>query len=228
MRIKQIKSYLVKLAVLTALYCGIILANAPNISAQFTFNGDFDKTFAAPNGYYVEPQNNFPADTVNPARRTYLFTGDYAPDGSVIAGGRIERNGGDFWLRKFTASGVPDASFGGGTGYVRTVFSTDFTGVEGNSLPTVLKRQADGKIVFGGVCDVLKDQANSTANTAFGTDLCLVRYNADGSIDSGFGNNIVQWSNGPNITYSQFVGAGRVATQTTTRESGLLGGTGLS
>ena len=217
-----------KLFLLTAAFCSLFSAYSLEVFAQFTFNGDYDRTFGAPNGYYVEPQNNFPADTTNPARRTYFFTGDYAADGSIIAGGRIERSsGGDFWLRKFTASGAPDASFGG-TGYVRTVFSTEFNGNEGNSLPTVLKRQPDGKIVFGGVCDILRDQANSNANISFGTDWCLVRYNADGSIDSSFGNNIVQWSNGPNITYSQFVGAGRVATQTNIRESGLLGGAGLS
>ncbi len=207
----------------------MVLVAADGASAQFTFSGDYDRSFGAPNGYFVEAQNNFPADTVNPARRTYLFTGDYAADGSVIAGGRIERsNGGDFWLRKFTISGAPDASFGGGMGYVKTVFSTEFNGLEGDSLPTVLKRQPDGKIVFGGICNVQRDQANSNANINFGVDWCLVRYNADGSIDSGFGNNIVQWSNGPNITYSQAVGPGRVATQTNTRDSGLLGGTGLS
>ena len=218
-----------KLFLTTAMFCGLFGANSLNAFAQFTFTGDYDRTFGAPNGYFVEPQNNFPADTINPARRTYLFTGDYASDGSVIAGGRIEKNsGGDFWLRKFTLSGAPDASFGGGTGYVRTVFSTEFTGTEGDSLPTVLKRQPDGKIVFGGVCNVQRDQANSNANTNFGVDWCLVRYNADGSIDSSFGNNIVQWSNGINITYSQFVGAGRVATQTNLRENGLLGGAGLS
>jgi uncharacterized delta-60 repeat protein len=206
-----------------------IFGASRQIFAQFTFIGDYDRTnFAAPNGYYVEPQNNYPVDTTTPNHRTYLFTGELNPDGSIIAGGRIEKSsGGDFWLRKFTASGAVDASFGG-MGYVRTVFSTDFSGNEGNSLPTVLKRQSDGKIVFGGVCDVRRDQSNSTANTDFGVDWCLVRYNADGSIDNGFGNNIVQWSNGPNITYSQAVGAGRVATQTNIRESGLLGGAGLN
>ncbi|MBC7798644.1 MAG: hypothetical protein H7Z37_17380 [Pyrinomonadaceae bacterium] len=81
---------------------------------------------------------------------------------------------------------------------------------------------------MGGICDVMRDANNQNSNIGFGVDWCLVRYNSDGSIDSSFGNNVVLWSNGPNITYNQAVGAGRVATQTSVRENGLLGGTGLS
>ena len=92
--------------------------NCLNTFAQTTFVGDFDRdNFAAPNGYFVEPRDNFPQDTTNPARNANLFTGELNPDGTIIAGGRIARPAGtgDFWLRKFTASGAPDTSFGGGT-----------------------------------------------------------------------------------------------------------------
>ncbi len=200
-----------------------IFGASGQVFAQFTFTGDFDRAnFAAPNGYFVEAQNNFPGDPM-PNRTAYLFTGELNPDGSIIAGGRIERNGGDFWLRKFTASGAPDTSFGGGTGFVRTIFYGDESmGSNSSSLPSVLKRQADGKIVFGGVC-----AANAPGIPGFGSDFCLVRYNADGSIDTGFGNNTVLVSNGPNITLSFPVGAGRVITQTNTRDSGLFSGAGL-
>jgi len=210
---------------MTAAFCGLFLANSLEAFAQFTFSGDYDKTFAAPNGYYIEPQNNFPADATNPNRRTYLFTGDYAPDGSIIAGGRIERTGsGDFWLRKFTASGAVDTSFGG-TGYVRTIFyGNESMGSNSNSQPTVLKRQADGKIVFGGTC-----AANAPGIPGFGSDFCLVRYNADGSIDTSFGNTMVTVG-GPaaNNIFTFPVGAGRVITQTGIREDGTFYGSGFS
>ncbi len=210
-----------KLFLVTAALGGLLAANSRQTFAQFTFVGDYDKTFAAPLGYYVEPQNNFPQDATNPNRRTSLFAGDYAPDGSIIAGGRIERNGGDFWLRKFTASGAPDTSFGSGTGYVRTIFYGDESmGSNSSSQPTVLKRQADGKIVFGGICT-----ANAPGIPGFGADFCLVRYNADGSLDTSFGNTTVTVG-GPaaNNIFTFPVGAGRVITQTGIRENGTFYG----
>lgn len=130
-----------KLFLTAAMFSGLLIAYTLETFAQTTFIGDYDRqNFAAPLGYYVEPQNNLPGDAT-PNRQTYMVSGDLNPDGSIIAGGRILRSDkGDFWLRKFTASGAVDTSFGSCNGYVRTVFSTDFVGNGQNSLPTVLKR----------------------------------------------------------------------------------------
>ncbi len=200
-----------------------LLANATTTFAQqqATFVGDYDRAFAAPNGYYVEPQNNDPTIPSNPACSSSLFTGDLNPDGSILAGGRILRgDAGDFWLRKFTASGAVDASFGGGAGYVRTTFFTNTSGYN-NVIPQVLKRQPDGKILFAGHCDGLTSSGNQN-NAFFGSDICVVRYNTDGTLDATFGNNAVRVGFGPGCTstdpnnpctYTFQPGAGKFTTQ---------------
>jgi hypothetical protein len=118
-------------------------------SAQSTFVGDYDTGFAAPLGYYIDPQNPVPPAT--DTNDTHFYTGELLADGSIIAGGRHVNTAGrgDFYLRKFTASGAVDTSFGT-NGFVRTNFHLRNDGVDGNELPQVLKVQQDGKIVFAG------------------------------------------------------------------------------
>lgn len=113
---------------LLAPFCLVIFATVQNVVARFTFIGDYDRTnFAASNGYYVEPQNNLPQDAT-PNRQTYIVSGDLNSDGSTIAGD-------EFGLRKFTASGAVDTSFGGGRSYVRTIWnSTKFDSNRSQSL----------------------------------------------------------------------------------------------
>lgn len=197
----------------------IILGNAASARAQFTFMGDYDKTFAAPLGYYVDPQE--PVPTVS-TFQTLFYTGEYAPDGSIIAGGRhVNATNpvlGTFYIRKFNAAGAPDLAFGS-NGFVRTTF---FTGSVGNQLfpsndtPRVLRVQPDGKILFAGECSGI------TTNDlpAFGNDACVLRYNADGSIDAGFGNVSVLVGGGLGPGGAQVptsiidIGPGRFITQT--------------
>ena len=71
-------------------------------SAEPTYIGDFDTSFAAPLGYYVDPEN--PVTPASDTFQTYFHTGELLPDGSIIAGGRHvdNRPKGDFYLRKFT------------------------------------------------------------------------------------------------------------------------------
>jgi uncharacterized delta-60 repeat protein len=152
-------------------------------SAQSTFVGNYDTSFAAPLGYYVDPEN--PVTPAGGTYQTYFHTGELLPDGSIIAGGRHVDNApkGDFYLRKFTASGAVETSFGTG-GYVRTNFHTGLNGLTGSDTPSVLKLQPDGKIVFAGQCTMV--EPNSTSQ-AFGTDACVMRYNANGTLDQTFG-----------------------------------------
>ncbi len=48
-----------------ALLTVMILGTGSSLSAQFTFMGDYDKLFAAPLGYYVDPQEPDPSVSTN-------------------------------------------------------------------------------------------------------------------------------------------------------------------
>jgi uncharacterized delta-60 repeat protein len=94
------------------------------------------------------------------------------PDGKIIVGGSgFSGNTRDFALARFDANGSIDTSFG-----TNGVVTTDILG--GADTVTGLALQPDGKIVAAG-----------TAETGSTSDFALVRYNADGSIDSTFGTN---------------------------------------
>jgi uncharacterized delta-60 repeat protein len=85
------------------------------------------------------------------------------PDGKVVAAGWTGGSSSNFALVRYNADGSLDTSFGKGKGVVST-------GINGYSeLGIAMALQADGKIVVAG------------------TSGDLVRYNADGSLDAGFG-----------------------------------------
>jgi len=93
------------------------------------------------------------------------------PDGKVLLTGYGLVGGTeDFAMIRFNIDGSLDSSFGNGTGKVTTSIGS---GTEWSYSAVV---QADGKIVLGGTVSGSND------------DFALVRYNADGSLDSGFGN----------------------------------------
>ena len=152
---------------------------------------------------------------------THFYTGELLPDGSIIAGGRHSNTAlrGDFYIRKFTASGAVDTSFGT-NGFVRTNFHLRNDGVDGNDTPQILKVQPDGKIVFAGQCIVFGPDFFN-----FGQDACVVRYNANGTLDSSFGGFPVLASNG-NQTASIPIDPGKVIFQTGIRANGSFGETG--
>jgi uncharacterized delta-60 repeat protein len=203
---------------MTALLVVMILANSISASAQFTFVGDYDRTFNAPLGYYIDPQN--PVAPATDTNDTHFYTGELLPDGSIIAGGRHSNTAlrGDFYIRKFTPSGAVDTSFGT-NGFVRTNFHLRNDGVDGNDSPQILKVQPDGKIVFAGQCVVFGPDFFN-----FGQDACVIRYNANGTLDSSFGGFPVLSSNG-NQTASIPIDPGKVIFQTGIRADGSLNGT---
>ncbi len=188
-------------------------------SAQSTFVGAYDTSFASPLGYYLDPQNPVPPAT--DTNDTHFYTGELLADGSIIAGGRHVNTAlrGDFYLRKFTASGAVDTSFGT-NGFVRTNFHLRNDGVDGNDTPQILKVQPDGKIVFAGQCYVFGSVVE------FGQDACVVRYNANGTLDTSFGGFAVAVSNGPSQTHQVPIDQGKVIFQTGIRGNGLFGATG--
>ena len=99
------------------------------------------------------------------------------PDNSIIVAGfsvGLSSNF-DFALARYNPDGSIDAGFGNGG-----LVTTDVSGglPSGDDFGEDLALQADGKIVVVG---------RSTSNTIL--DFAMVRYNADGSIDSSFVNN---------------------------------------
>ena len=76
----------------------------------------------------------------------------------------------DFALVRYTAAGAIDPTFGSG-GKVITSFGTT-----GSGYARGVVVQADGKIVAGGL-----------SNTSGQNNFTLIRYNPDGSLDTGFG-----------------------------------------
>lgn len=89
-------------------------------------------------------------------------------DGKIIVAGRIDNTLARFTLLRYTASGVLDPTFGTNGEVVTTV------GLGGRV--NALAVQADEKIVAVGTCA-----------GAFKSSFCLARFNADGSLDTGFG-----------------------------------------
>jgi uncharacterized delta-60 repeat protein len=90
----------------------------------------------------------------------------------VVAGSSGEGGKNDFALARYTTDGELDEDFGDG-GKVTTSFTDD------SDSAYALTIQPDGKIVVGG-------EANF-GTSATGQDFALARYNADGSLDEGFG-----------------------------------------
>jgi uncharacterized delta-60 repeat protein len=95
------------------------------------------------------------------------------PDGKVVVAGWTGGNGSNFALVRYNADGTLDTSFGGkARGVVLTQISNS------TDAGWTLALQADGKIVVAGTTA----PRNSPA-----VDLALVRYNADGTLDTNFG-----------------------------------------
>ncbi len=94
------------------------------------------------------------------------------PDGKIIAAGEI----GDFAVARYNTDGTPDLTFGT-AGRVITAFGS------GGSIATAIAIQSDGKIVAAGANYYGFYESDPPPNY----DFFLVRYNADGSLDSTFG-----------------------------------------
>ena len=93
------------------------------------------------------------------------------PDGKIVVASRLSL-GTDFILARYTSDGALDASFGAGG-----IVTTDLGALD---IPKALLFQPDGKIVAAGT-------THSTGQSI--TPIGMARYNADGSLDTGFGVN---------------------------------------
>jgi uncharacterized delta-60 repeat protein len=98
------------------------------------------------------------------------------PDGMIVVAGNTSLSTGvndNFAVQRFTASGNLDTGFGTGGKVV-----TDFSGLSDRANAVLL--QSDGKIVVTG-------WATAGPLVSANQDFAAVRYNADGSLDIGFG-----------------------------------------
>lgn len=95
------------------------------------------------------------------------------PDGKIIAAGAGGNQNSDFALARYHANGTLDSSFG-----MNGTVITPITGLSRESAEEVLL-QENGKIVAVGY---------SYMHGSTTDDFALARYNADGSLDSSFGN----------------------------------------
>jgi uncharacterized delta-60 repeat protein len=94
------------------------------------------------------------------------------PDGKIVAGGDSYMGSRNiFALARYNGNGSLDQSFASG-GKLTTVVGTDLESVLDLAL------QPDGKVLAAGYAD---------PGSGGGSDFALVRYNADGSLDQGFG-----------------------------------------
>ncbi|MDX2688393.1 MULTISPECIES: DUF11 domain-containing protein [Streptomyces] len=126
---------------------------------QYLPDGTLDTAFGGGDGVVTTALSDAP-DVGATARDLTL-----QPDGRIVMIGDVGRTAFDFALARFTADGSLDTTFGGGDGKV----TTDLGGYNWGEAVVV---QSTGKIVASGWS---------------GGRFTLVRYQPDGSLDSGFG-----------------------------------------
>ncbi len=181
-----------------------ILAFGQTVSAQ---QGGLDTTFGGGTGIYQDDQPALPLPSgAGNVGRGYGVN-EILPDGKIIAAGSATKVSSpdnnyysDFVVRRLNADGTIDTSFGT-NGDVQTTFYRWGAGVgqQSNVLFGAMKVQpADGKIIVAGLC-IINDSA-VPGGTALGNDLCLVRYNANGTLDTSFGGGTVfSYGGNPNF-----------------------------
>lgn len=186
----------------------------------FAQQGALDTTFGTNNtGIYQDALPSI-SDMTN-IGRAYGWV-EVLADGKLIVAGSATRSlgGGNFVneivIRRLNADGSPDVTFAGGAGTVQANFLS-FSGTDTNMISTIMRVQpSDGKIVIAANCTI-----NATPppnNNALGSDLCLLRYNANGTIDTSFGGNtVVAYAGNPNFPPQSYtMPAGKVWTYTGT------------
>ncbi|MBD9360635.1 DUF4347 domain-containing protein [Methylomonas fluvii] len=127
----------------------------------------------------VDSVNDAPSFSVGTGRNYSVMSGmqfgnavTQQADGKYILVGWSDGAGTrDFAVARYNTDGTLDTSFGGGNGYVITAIGS------GAEEAQDVKVLANGKILVVGY-----------AENGFGYDVALVQYNADGTLDTSFGN----------------------------------------
>jgi uncharacterized delta-60 repeat protein len=130
--------------------------------ARYNHNGSLDTSFGQL-GKVTSAVGEF---------NSYSWGSTLQNDGKILIAGRATKDGSqDFAIVRYNPDGTLDTQFGSNGKVVTPVSPGDDWGLR-------LTVQSDGKIVLGG-----------NANHAGNADFALVRYNTDGTLDSGFGLN---------------------------------------
>ncbi len=133
---------------------------------RYKADGSLDTSFNAPLGYRIY---DFPTSSYDSATALAIQTNGYILQGGYCTGG-----GTFFCLTRYHTYGSTDFSFNSLTGYQKPdIIPTN------HDYANTLVLQSDGKILQGGYCKY----TGATEPRRF----CVMRYNSDGSIDSGFG-----------------------------------------
>ncbi len=151
----------------------IVMAGGLFGLARVNASGSLDTGFGKGGTVTTE----FPAPAGGPPANAVAHAVALQPDGKIVvvgemvngfvAGGKLFNS--DFALARYNADGSLDSSFGTGG-----LVTTDFNGNLDRAYAVAI--QPDGKIVVAG-------DATPSTNTDFG----VARYNANGSLDGGFG-----------------------------------------
>lgn len=135
-------------------------ANQDFCLARYTSTGALDASFNS-TGKVVT--------AITASSDDYLSSLALQPDGKIIAAGYcFVTPGYDFCLARYNANGTLDTTFNGTGKLIVPVGG-------GNDVGNSVVVQSDGKIIMAGYC------ANGGNQ-----DFCLVRFNADGTLDTGF------------------------------------------
>jgi uncharacterized delta-60 repeat protein len=139
------------------------------IVARYNADGSLDKRFGKNGKITTDFFRN--VDVINAIA--------LQPDGRIVVAGvaQLAGSGGTprvFALARYRSDGQPDTTFGNG-GALTTSFGGNFAAA------SAVMVQPDGKIVVAGTVDFNPDNPSS------GLDFALARYNANGTLDGGFG-----------------------------------------
>ncbi len=137
-------------------------ANEDIALLRFNADGTLDTDFGGGDGIVTTP--------IGPNNDQGMSVIALSDGNILVAGSALVGSGYDFALVRYNADGSLDTSFGGGDGIVTTALVT------GTDQGYAMALQPDGAILVAG-------QANNGSNA----DFALVRYNADGTLDTTFG-----------------------------------------
>jgi uncharacterized delta-60 repeat protein len=152
----------------------VVAGNSNHDIALLRYNSDgsLDAGFGGGDGVVISP-------VIGHDTRGYSLV--LLPDGRIMVTGEIfDGSSSDIALLRYNADGSPDASFGGGDGMVTTAVGHDSGGYS-------LALQPDGKLVVTGQAADASNQTGVGCCFPYPYRIALLRYNADGLLDAGFG-----------------------------------------
>jgi uncharacterized delta-60 repeat protein len=142
-------------------------ANTDTTVARYNADGSLDLTFGGGDGVATINVNTSPTGT-DTGRGIVV-----QPDGRILVVGTATTpsTGTDITLSRLNPDGSLDSSFGGGDG----ILTTPIAPLTGNDAGNGIALQADGKIIVVG-----------TTNVGPASEIAVVRFNADGTLDTTF------------------------------------------